>query len=67
MVLDQWGIPRFYEDKISFEFDHKLPEMFGGKTVLDNIVLSCRKCNRSRSRLTEQEINELEELKAKFN
>ena len=66
MILDQWGIPRFYEGAISFEFDHKLPEMFGGKTNLENIVLSCRSCNRSRSRLSEDELKGLEELKSKF-
>jgi 5-methylcytosine-specific restriction endonuclease McrA len=33
---------------ISFEIDHIIPEFKGGKTVLNNLILACRKCNRSK-------------------
>lgn len=32
----------------SLEFDHLIPEGLGGQTTADNIVLSCRACNRKR-------------------
>ena len=31
---------------IAFEIDHIIPEYLGGETVLDNLRLVCRKCNR---------------------
>lgn len=33
---------------ISFEIDHIIPEFKGGKTILNNLILACRKCNRSK-------------------
>lgn len=33
---------------ISFEIDHITPEYLGGPTILENLRLTCRKCNRSR-------------------
>lgn len=61
--LDQWGIPRFYdENKIAYEHDHLIPEEKGGKTKLKNVVLSCRKCNRTRKRLPDDKTNEIKEL-----
>lgn len=35
----------------SLELDHLEPERMGGETSADNIVLSCRRCNRSRGAL----------------
>ena len=31
-----------------FEYDHIIPEFKGGQTILGNIQLACRKCNRSK-------------------
>jgi len=31
---------------IAFEIDHIVPEFHGGKTIIDNLMLVCRKCNR---------------------
>lgn len=68
MKLDQWKIPRFYdENEVAFEHDHLVEEKDGGKTVLDNIVLSCRKCNRSRRRISKNKINELKKLDKEIN
>lgn len=33
-------------DVIPFEIDHILPRFYGGNNNPDNLVLSCRKCNR---------------------
>ena len=37
-----------YGKEIAFEIDHIVPEYLGGKTVLDNLLLSCRNCNRAK-------------------
>ncbi len=34
--------------EVAFEIDHIIPEFRGGKTILDNLILACRKCNRSK-------------------
>jgi len=49
--LDRWKIPKFYIKKIPFEIDHIIPLSKGGKTTIKNLALSCRSCNRKRSRL----------------
>ncbi len=36
-------------DIISFEIDHVIPLYLGGISTLDNLVLSCRKCNRQKA------------------
>lgn len=36
------------KDVIAFEFDHIKPVVKGGKNKINNIVLSCRFCNRSK-------------------
>jgi 5-methylcytosine-specific restriction endonuclease McrA len=36
-------------DVIPFEIDHIIPLYYGGKTTADNLILSCRKCNRSKA------------------
>lgn len=33
---------------VSFEVDHIIPEFRGGETKLDNLILACRSCNRSK-------------------
>jgi len=33
---------------IPFEIDHIVPLIKRGQTILDNLLLSCRKCNRSK-------------------
>ena len=33
---------------ISFEIDHVIPHFFGGATNIDNLILACRSCNRSK-------------------
>jgi len=49
------GQPGHYPDKVFeiinkkevvFEIDHITPEFRGGKTIIDNLVLACRMCNR---------------------
>lgn len=51
------GEPGHYPDKVfeiihkkevAFEIDHITPEFNGGKTIIDNLLLSCRKCNRAK-------------------
>ena len=34
--------------EVAFEIDHIVPEAKGGKTIIDNLQLACRKCNRSK-------------------
>jgi len=43
-------IDGFYNgrDCIPFEIDHILPRFKGGENILNNLMLSCRKCNRSK-------------------
>lgn len=67
MKFDQWGIPRFFDEKeIVFEYDHLKAQMNGGKTTLNNIVLSCRSCNRTKKRIPMSEIGGIENLKELF-
>jgi 5-methylcytosine-specific restriction endonuclease McrA len=53
-VMDNFhGRLRVYEiisvsHKIPFEIDHVIAEFKGGLSVLENLKLSCRKCNRSK-------------------
>ena len=35
-------------DVIKFEIDHIVPVIKGGKNVIDNLILSCRRCNRAK-------------------
>lgn len=32
-----------------FELDHVYPESKGGETILENLVVACKKCNREKS------------------
>lgn len=36
-----------YEKYIAMEIGHIIPEFKGGKTILENLILLCRDCNRS--------------------
>ena len=42
------GTPSYWVAFSRLEIDHLIPESSGGKTLIDNMVLSCRYCNRSR-------------------
>lgn len=45
--------------EIAFEIDHIIPEYLGGKTILENLRLVCRKCNRQRGfKLTPAELQQ---------
>jgi DnaD/phage-associated family protein len=47
------------EDDTPFEFDHMVPRTRGGSHDVDNLLLSCRRCNRSRNaRELSQEIRD---------
>jgi len=35
-------------DVIKFEIDHIVPVFKGGKNIINNLILSCRKCNRAK-------------------
>lgn len=39
-----------YWPTLSLEFDHYIPEHAGGVSLPGNIVLACRRCNRSKGR-----------------
>jgi len=41
---------RYYNgnDVIAFEIDHIIPVISGGESIINNLILSCRKCNRSK-------------------
>ena len=68
MTLDRWSIPHFKDEKeISFELDHVLPRYKKGKTDANNLVLSCRSCNRTRKRITENLQSSSSNLKEKYD
>lgn len=37
-----------YVNPAPFEWDHVIPEFLGGPTTPDNLVIACRRCNRSK-------------------
>lgn len=39
----------------NYEIDHKTPLSRGGKSVINNLAMSCRSCNRKKGTLTEEE------------
>ena len=45
--------------------DHRLPVSRGGRTVLDNLVLACESCNRTKGRKTSEEFTDISLLKKK--
>ena len=42
--------------------DHKLPMSRGGKTIKDNLVVSCIDCNQDKDSMTEDEFNKFNEI-----
>ena len=36
------------KEAIAFHIDHIFPEALGGKTIIDNLILACRACNKSK-------------------
>ena len=59
MVIDRDGLHCVYcdEDLIDQEIhlDHVIPESQGGPTTVDNLQVTCRKCNTAKGILTEAE------------
>lgn len=51
---------RIYET--TFHCDHRIPWHAGGKTVLSNLIASCRKCNLAKGVRTEAEFRFLLDL-----
>lgn len=43
-----WFRGRRWVQSSTLEFDHVLPESKGGTSDPENLVLACRKCNRSK-------------------
>lgn len=39
--------------------DHQCPVSRGGRTVLDNLVLACAPCNRTKGRKTSEEFTDI--------
>ncbi len=39
--------PNFPEEKITMEISHVVPEFLGGEIIAENLILMCRRCNRS--------------------
>ena len=38
---------KIYGDWVAFEIGHIEPECLGGETIAENLILMCRRCNRS--------------------
>jgi len=67
-TLDRWKIPKYKDEKgIPFELDHKIPLSKKGETSVENIVLSCRSCNRRRNRLPDNQVSDANELVNNIN
>lgn len=43
--------------KKNYSLDHKVPQILGGPTITNNLVLSCKKCNAGKGNLTLSEYN----------
>ena len=58
-IIDRDGYYCVYCDEDLHEkeihLDHVIPESKGGTTTLQNLQVTCRKCNTSKGTLTEQE------------
>jgi len=44
--------------KLLIEIDHRVPLIRGGSNLIDNILPACRRCNRRKNRMTEEEFRE---------
>ena len=50
--INNRGLPSLKdENNQTYQYDHLIPENNGGKSDESNIVISCEKCNKSRSRI----------------
>jgi 5-methylcytosine-specific restriction endonuclease McrA len=63
------GKPKLYNR--SYALDHLVPTALGGKTTIDNLVVSCKLCNTRKSKSSVQEyakrrLAELEREKARL-
>lgn len=43
-----WWEGPLYWPTFGHELDHVTPEVLGGRSTSDNLVLTCRRCNRSK-------------------
>lgn len=61
-VIDRDGLHCVYCDEDltdkEIHLDHIIPESQGGPTTMNNLQVTCRKCNTSKGTLTEQEFTE---------
>lgn len=46
-MIDWWANYPYWPT-LDLEFDHFIPESLGGPTTAANLVLACRRCNRSK-------------------
>ena len=57
------GVVRLFDsDGVAFEVDHLVPYRDGGKSTVENCVMSCRHCNRSKHRISDKELEESKDL-----
>lgn len=61
-VIDRDGLHCVFCDEDltdkEIHLDHVIPESRGGLTTLNNLQVTCRKCNTSKGTLTEQEFTD---------
>ena len=59
IVIERDGLHCVYCDEdlsdAEIHLDHVIPESRGGPTTVDNLQVTCRKCNTSKGVLTEEE------------
>ena len=62
-LINKRGLPELKdENNQTFQYDHLIPELDGGNSDESNIVISCEKCNKSRSRSTRKYQNKISEF-----
>lgn len=59
-----WYCGQKFSKKAKRTIDHKYPVIYGGITILDNLVPCCSYCNEEKSNLTEQQYKEWKVLKS---
>lgn len=65
---DRWGILHFKDENgIPFELDHLIPRRSGGSSDTANLVLSCRKCNRTKKRIMLDHEEDTKKILNRFN
>ena len=50
-----WYCGKVFSKNVKRTVDHKYPLIYGGVTILDNLVPCCSYCNEEKSNLTEQQ------------